>query len=145
MNELFWYWLSAAAVLIIIEMLTPSFFALLFAVAALVVAGLVALTSINLQWQLTIFAVMAVINFIFWLKIARHWYRQDRQANKLNQRSQQYLGRKLLLKEELQHHQGKIQIGDTFWKVQFKEEVLPANQMVEVIAVQDNSLTIRAV
>lgn len=145
MGELFWYWLSAAGLLIIIEMLTPSFFALLFAVAALVVALLVAALNISWHWQLTVFSLMAVVNFIFWLKIARHWHRQDRQANQLNQRSQQYLGRRLLLKEELQHHQGKIQIGDTFWKVQFKEEVLPANQLVEVIAVQDNSLTIRAV
>lgn len=145
MNEAVWYWLIAAATLVLFEMLSPTFFALLLGLAALVVAALVALLNLSWQAQLLVFSGLALVNLFFWVKIARHWRRSNRQANKLNQRSAHYLGRRLELAEALRHHQGKIQIGDTLWKVQFSEEELPARQLVEVVDVQDNCLIIRPV
>ena len=139
MIEAVWYWLIAAATLVLFEMLSPTFFALLLGLAALVVAALVAL--LNLCWQ----ALLLIFSGLALVKIARHWRRSNRQANKLNQRSAHYLGRRLELAEALRHHQGKIQIGDTLWKVQFSEEELPARQLVEVVDVQDNCLIIRPV
>jgi membrane protein implicated in regulation of membrane protease activity len=59
-----WFWLSAAVVLGIVEVLVPAFIFLGFAVGAAVVGVLLALgVTMTPAWSLVVFAVMSLVGY----------------------------------------------------------------------------------
>lgn len=113
----FWHWWIFAVVLVIIEILAPSFFALWMAIAAFL-TGLAILLAPQLGWefQLMIFAVLSVMSIVMW----RRYYLKNPivsdQPN-LNRRGAQYIGRVVTLQTPITDGVGKIKLDDSTWKV----------------------------
>ena len=113
----FWHWWIFAVVLVIIEILAPSFFALWMAIAAFL-TGLAILLAPQLGWeyQLMIFAVLSVMSIVMWRRYyLKHPIVSD-QPN-LNRRGAQYIGRTVTLQTPIVDGVGKIKLDDSTWKV----------------------------
>ena len=141
-----WHWFILGLVLLIGEALGAAGF-LLGAAVGCVITGLVVwvapgLIEGGLGWkaQFLIGAVFSIIcSLVYWSKFRAS--KQENERPELNQRSQQLIGRKLTLKQDVDF-EGRMQIGDTFWKVTC-DDSLKAGDKVEVIAADVSTLTIK--
>ncbi len=92
------------------------------------------------QLQVTLGAILSTIfSVLYW-----RFFRADQQASdrpELNHRTAQLVGRKLVLKNDIPF-EGRIQIGDTFWKV-VSESPLVAGEHIEVVSADATTLTIK--
>lgn len=114
----FWHWWIVAVVLVIVEILAPTFFALWMAVAAFL-TGLALYLIPEMQWeyQVFIFAILSVASIVAW----RHYYSKNPIATDeplLNRRGEQYVGRVITLKEPIIDGQGKVRVDDSTWKIE---------------------------
>ncbi|MCD6160292.1 MAG: NfeD family protein [Thermotogae bacterium] len=63
-------WMIFGVVLLVIEILTPTFFFLWFSIAAFL-SGILAMFGLNLGWQVSVFAVASTLLVIFTRPIAK--------------------------------------------------------------------------
>ena len=141
-----WHWFILGLVLLIGEALGAAGF-LLGAAVGSILTGLVVWVAPGvidggLGWkvQFLVGALLSVIcSLIYWTKFRAS--KQENERPELNQRSQQLIGRKLTLKQDVDF-EGRIQIGDTFWKVTC-DDSLKTGDKVEVIAADVSTLTIK--
>jgi len=136
-----WHWFILGLVLLITEAFGAAGFFLGAAVGALFTGVIVWLVGdINWQLQVLIGAGLATgFSLLYW-----RYFRADEQESErpeLNHRTAQFIGRKLTLKDDIDF-EGRVQIGDTFWKVR-SDENIPAGSAVEVDSVDETSLHIK--
>jgi hypothetical protein len=139
----FWHWWVGAIVLLGIEILAPGTWFLWMAIAAAIV-GLVlfALPDMAWQWQVLLFAVLAVVSLVAWRAYQRrHPSPTDEPA--LNRRGEQYIGRVFTLDEAIVNGTGKIRVDDTTWKVGGGDR--PHGSKVRVTGVAGTVLTVEPV
>ena len=112
----FWHWFALGGVLLILEILTPTFYLMWPGIAALVV-GLVKLAIPDLPWQmaLTIFGVMSVVATIVWQSLYKRGRESDN-AGDINQRTRRYVGRRAVVAEGFRGGRGPILLDDTRWQ-----------------------------
>jgi membrane protein implicated in regulation of membrane protease activity len=114
---LYWYWLTAALLLLGLEILAPGTFFLWMAVASAVVgAVLFVFPDISIATQIAVFSVLSM----FTISLGRKYFDdKHNQSEKplLNQRAAQYIGRTAVLIQPLSNGEGRIKIGDTLWTV----------------------------
>ncbi len=127
----YWHWLILGLILITIEMLVPSFFALLIGLAAIVTGGMVYFyPALSWEYQTIIFAALSIINVVAW----QRFYLRNPIATDdplLNRRGEQYIGRVITLQAPIEDGHGKIRIDDSTWKVSGKD--CPAGTKVKII------------
>jgi inner membrane protein len=129
----FWYWLVAAVVMIVIEMLLPAAYFLWMGISAFIVGLLVyVLPTMPLLIQVVIFGVLSVVTLIL--------YKRHQKSNpiindepNLNRRGEQYVGRTFTLEEAIVNGVGKVKVDDSIWKV--KGSDMPAGMKVRVMSV----------
>lgn len=131
----FWHWWIIAVVLVIIEILAPTFFALWMAIAAFM-TGVALFLMPEMQWeyQVFLFATLSVISIVVW----RHYYIKNPIATDeplLNRRGEQYIGRVITLKEPIIDGHGKVQVDDSTWKIEGKD--CPAGTKIKVVSVNN--------
>ncbi|MDH5357250.1 MAG: NfeD family protein [Gammaproteobacteria bacterium] len=131
----FWHWWIIAIVLVIFEILAPTFFALWMAIAAFL-TGLALFLIPEMQWeyQVFMFAILSVISIVVW----RHYYNKNPIATDeplLNRRGEQYVGRVITLKESIVDGQGKVRVDDSTWKIEGED--CPAGTKVKIISVDN--------
>jgi membrane protein implicated in regulation of membrane protease activity len=141
-----WHWFIFGLLLLIGEALGASGFLLGTALASLLMGVIVWIASVALDagmgWQLqvTLGAILSTIfSVLYW-----RFFRADQQASErpeLNHRTAQLVGRKLVLKNDIPF-EGRIQIGDTFWKV-VSESPLVTGEHIEVVSADTTTLTIK--
>lgn len=141
-----WHWFIFGLFLLMGEALGASGFLLGTAIASLlmgVIVWIVATVSdVGLSWQIQVLvgALLSVtFSILYW-----RFFRAEQQATdrpNLNHRSAQLVGRKLVLEKDIQF-EGRIQIGDTFWKV-VTDKPLFMGEPVEVISADATTLTLR--
>jgi len=129
----FWYWWVAAAAFLVIEILLPGVFFLWLGFAAGIV-GIVALIFPGMTWpyQVVIFAVLSVGAVLF----ARVYLKKrpvESDQPTLNRRGEQYVGRVLTLSDPIENGRGRAKIGDSAWSVEGDD--LPAGTKVKVVGV----------
>lgn len=141
-----WHWFIFGLLLLIGEALGASGFLLGTSMAALLMGVIVwiaaSITDSGMGWQAQI-VLCAVLSVSFSLLYWR-FFRADQQASdrpELNHRTAQLVGRKLVLDKEIPF-EGRIQIGDTFWKV-VSDTPLSKGDQVEVISADATTLTIK--
>lgn len=112
-----WHWLILTFLCLGLEALGASGFLLGSAAASLLMAALVWLFP-ELGWalQLTLFGGFSLIFTLAYWKLFRR-ANNENDHPELNQRGAQLIGRVIQLEEELIQGQGRIQVGDTLWKV----------------------------
>ncbi len=136
-----WNWMAFGFVLLALEILIPGVFLLWIGIAAI----LTGVVSLQLwywemwawQAQVLLFLVLSLISAYI-----GHRFGGSKKARSdqplLNQRGAQLLGRTATLTEPISNGRGRIQLGDTLWRVSGPD--LPAGARVKVAGVAESDL-----
>ena len=139
-----WHWLILGVLLIAGEALGAAGFMLGIAASAFIISALLALGILHdWQHQLLLFALFSVVSSIVIWKFFRSNHQAD-DASKINDRASQHIGKRLTLENDILNREGRIQIGDTLWKVEVDQD-LEAGCQIEVIGSHGMVLTIRRI
>jgi hypothetical protein len=111
-----WHWIVGALALAAVETFMPGAVAIWFAVSAGLVGLLLVVVPLPWQWQWVLFAALGLVAMLAYRRYKRSNPEADEQPN-LNRRGQQYVGQVFTVVEEIRDGAGKVQIGDTVWKV----------------------------
>lgn len=116
-----WNWFIAGLVLMALEAALPGVHFLWFGVSAMVVGLVLFLLTwaglgeaMTLPWQLVLFAVVSVVT-VFAVRFASDKQAVERTELTLNQRAAQYVGRVVVVEEEIRSGRGRVRVGDTLW------------------------------
>lgn len=141
LSEPWMWWLAFGFALLIIEMLSGTFFFLCLAPAAFATAAVAWLVG-NLYVQWICFAAAGCLALAVWYNIRRGSRPGPHDAaSSLNNRTRHLIGRKSVLVEPVTNGQGRINIDDSWWQVSCSQE-LPAGAHVRVTGVHEMILTI---
>jgi len=141
----YWHWLAFGAILLIVEIVTPTFYFLWPGIAAVTV-GVLKLFVPDLSWQvaITVFGVMSVVSTIIWTMFYRKGKTTDA-ASSLNQRTRNYTGRRAVVAEGFRSGRGPILIDDTRWQaISDDGSDLAPGAAVEVTGADGATLRVRA-
>jgi inner membrane protein len=138
-----WHWFGLATALVILEVLVgASFFLLWLGICACIIAILLSIfPEIEWQFQLLIFSVQAVACIVYWRFNLKNKLTVTDKPN-LNRRSEQYIGKVFTLADPIENGRGKIQVDDSFWKVEGPD--LPVGTKIKVIGVDGVILKVDA-
>jgi membrane protein implicated in regulation of membrane protease activity len=142
----YWHWFALGAGLLILEILTPTFYFIWPGVAAVVV-GLLLLVLPDLPWTVTlsVFGGVSVIATLIW-----HSYFKPRAGDRtgqmaLNQRSTRYIGRRAIVADGFRSGRGPILLDDTRWQaVSDTGADLAPGASVEIVGADGVVLRVRA-
>lgn len=144
LNEIsFWHWIILGIALLAFEALGAGGFMLGASLAAFAVSVLsLIFPSLSWQWQLSIFSFLAVLGtWAYWKRFKQ--YNQATDSPELNDRARQLVGRSVKLREPISDGFGRVQIGDTYWKVRSDQD-LPKNSSVKIIDSEGMTLIVAA-
>lgn len=143
-----WNWLVLGLILLILEIVVPGVFLLWIGIAALLIGAVSMLIWDTAFWvwqvQVVAFLLLSLISAYVGKKIIRG--RGDVSDQPLlNRRGEQMIGRTATLAEPIREGRGRIQLGDTLWRVSGPD--LPAGTRVRVTgaAETDLELTVEAI
>jgi inner membrane protein len=108
-----WWWLVAAIVLAIVELVVPGSF-LIWIAAAAALTGVAALAlGIPLAFQFALFGLFSVGSVYF----GRRWYGNAIQSSDplLNDRAARLIGETVIVVEAIQDGRGRVKVGDGVW------------------------------
>ncbi len=140
-----WNWMVLGFALLALEIVVPGVFLLWIGIAALIVGAISLLIWDASAWiwqvQVIVFLLLSLVSAYLGNKIMSG---RDSQSDQplLNRRSEQMIGRTATLTEPISEGRGRIQLGDTTWRVSGPD--LPVGARVRVTAVQDSDLVVEA-
>ena len=135
-----WHWLALGAILVALEIITPTTYLLWPGLAALVMGALTAIVP-DLSWQvqLLIYAVLAVA-----VSLAGRKFMPKPgdivETSRLNRRADQYVGRRALAAENFVAGRGPVTIDDTRWPAQTLDGSSPAKGATVEVKAADGML-----
>ena len=126
----YWHWWIFGGILLLVEVMAPSFFFLWLAIAAAVVGLLMLLVpELDWQYQIMVFSGLSVVSIALFRKYQRaNPVPTDQPA--LNRRGEQYIGRNFTLQDPVSNGVGVLRVDDTTWRI--SGEDLPAGTPVTV-------------
>ena len=138
-----WNWVVLGFVLLLLELVFPGVFFVWFGLGALLTA-LVSLLFYNLPWiafwevEVIFFLIFSIIMVL----IGRNFFRRDRETDEplLNRRTDQIIGKTVVLEEPVRDGKGRIRFDDTIWRI--KGPDLPEGTEVKVVAFENGVFTI---
>jgi membrane protein implicated in regulation of membrane protease activity len=134
-----WLWAIGGVLLLIAEVIAPGFF-LVFIGAAAVATGLFTiLFDLGLTMQLGLFAIYSAV----FVLVFKRWYGQgDGPAVDplLNDRAARLIGRSVEVVEAVDHHGGRVRVGDSEWSA--RGGPASPGDRVRVTAVEGNCLMV---
>ena len=143
-----WHWFIIGLILLIGEAFGAAGFLLGAAVGAILTAIIVwiapGVIEGGLGWKVQ-FLIATVLSILCSLLYWRNFRADSQQSERpeLNQRSAQLIGKKLTLQQNIDF-EGRIQIGDTFWKV-ICDDSLKTGDKIEVISADVSTLKIQLI
>lgn len=141
---LYWHWIVFGLLLVILEMLLPGFVLIWFGVGAILVGGLqYVFPELAWQWQLLIFSIFSLTSVFVWRKWSKNNLTDDPESDTLNQRGRALIGREAVLIEPIVNGVGRIQVDDTFWRVNGKD--LDNGKLIRVVDVEGATLKVEHV
>jgi membrane protein implicated in regulation of membrane protease activity len=136
-----WNWFILAALMLLLEVLTPGMFMLWLGLTAIVVGALASAMTLPWQMQLILFAVLSIALVPVWWHFARK--AEKAQDNPfLNRRAEGYVGRVFTLETAIVNGVGAVRIDDTVWRVSGPD--CPAGAKVRVSSSDGPNLTVEA-
>lgn len=108
-----WWWAIGGIVLLIAEVLAPGFFLLFVGAAALATGAFALLLGLGIEAQLVLFALYATVAVL----AGRRFYARPRgnHSPRLNDRSAQLAGRRVIVIEAINDERGRVRLGDGEW------------------------------
>ncbi|MFZ7305306.1 NfeD family protein [Avibacterium avium] len=139
-----WHWLILGFGLLIAEILIPGVFLLWWGLAAIIIAGVMALfVTLSLTSLVIGYAILAIILSFSWWKYQHGKDLQDQSYTSLNQRDHAMLGTKGIVQEINENGIGRGHFGDTTWRIQGKH--LQVGDAIEVYNVEGITLFVKKV
>jgi len=135
-----WWWLIAALLLGIAEMLAPGFFLIWLGGAALLTGILTLGFGLPLSLQLLLFAVSAVA-FVY---AARRWFQVNPIATTdplLNDRASRLVGETVVVETAIESGRGRVRVGDSVWNCRGPDTA--AGSRVRVVGSDGTCLTVQ--
>lgn len=110
-----WLWIAAGLGLVIFEVMTPGFYFLWIGLAALA-TGVLAFLFPNTGFVVlgTIFGILSLA-FCYFGKVSLYKKVKGDESNTLNRRGHQYIGRSVIVAEDIVNGVGKVKVDDTVW------------------------------
>jgi len=137
---LYWHWIVLGLLLLILEMLAPGAIIMWFGVGALIVGGVIyLLPDLPWEWQIFIFAIFSLSSVFIWKKLTKDSKDDNTESGTLNQRGKALVGRRVPLKEAIVNGIGRVQIDDTFWRVEGED----LNEGALVVVVSSDGATLK--
>ena len=134
-----WNWMILAAVLFVLELLSPGIFLMWFGVAAATTGLIVFRYDVSWQWQLIWFCGLSLASVLLAAKYLRkHPLESERPL--LNERAVQLIGQSFDLVDPIVNGRGSIHIGDTIWRVEGPE--LPKGARITVVGADGTLLKV---
>ena len=138
-----WHWLVLAMLLVIVEIVAPSFYFLWVAIAAgLMTLIALALPALGWEAQLLLFGALSLATLLGQWLILRHARPAPSDQPGLNRRAERYTGRLLALVEPIENGYGTVRVDDTRWRV--VGPPLAAGQIVRVVGQEGMTLRVEA-
>lgn len=136
-----WNWMVLGFILLTLEVMAPGVFLLWIGIAAIIVGALSLALWDAVFWtwhlQVSLFAILSVIAAVIGRRImTKRGYTTD--GPLLNRRGDQLVGRTATLAEPIREGRGRIQLGDTLWRVAGPD--LPVGARVRVVRASDADL-----
>jgi len=132
-----WAWLVLGIALIVVEMLSGTFFFLFIGMGALLVALLTGTLGLGAVAQGLCFGAAAAVAAMAWYKVRPNPEDRIEQlagAKDLNNRLARFVGREAVLEQDMRNGQGRVRLDDSYWTVTGAD--LPAGTRVKVTAVE---------
>jgi membrane protein implicated in regulation of membrane protease activity len=137
-----WHWLALGAILVGIEIISPTFYFLWPGLAAGVVgAALYLFPTLSPQNQVILFAVLSVVTTIGWKRFAPADWTTTKPHPTLNQpRAAQYVGRRARAADGFSGGRGAVLIDDTRWSAATDDGSDPAAGEMVTVTGSDGSV-----
>jgi len=136
-----WWWLSAAVLLGIMELLAPGFFLVWMGAAAAATGIVVALVPLPLPYQLGLFAVFAFAAVF----AGRVYYSRNPVPTSdpnLNARAHRLIGQTVVVESAIENGKGRVLVGDGVWNARGPDT--PAGASVVITAADGTCLTVES-
>lgn len=141
--EIYQLWLTAAIILVIVEICTASFGSICFAIGA-GFSALVAGLGGGVVWQILVFAVVSLLTFIFLRPAVIRWLEGKSKEVKTN--ADALIGRKGIVSERIDasQHLGRVAIDGDDWKaVSIDGSFIEKGTSVEIVNRDSLILTVK--
>ena len=136
-----WNWMVLGIILLVLEIVLPGVFLVWIGIASLIVGAISIFAWESGFWtwqtQVLLFLVLSVASAFAGRRLAGP-RKDDSDQPLLNRRGDQLIGRTATLAEPIRNGRGRIQLGDTLWRVSGPD--LPAGTRVRVTAVPETEL-----
>ena len=139
----YYYWLIAAIVLVILEIMTAGFGVICFAIGA-AFAALVSGLGGSLTWQVIVFVVVSLLAFIFLRPVVLRFL--DKKSKDVKTNAEAIIGRKGVVSERIddEQHTGRVAIDGDDWKAVSEDgAVIEKGTNVEIVKLDSIILTVR--
>ena len=136
-------WFIAAAVLLLAELLVPTFFILPFAIGSFF-AGLASLFTDNQNIQLSTFIIFSLVGVYLSVKVFGPRNKEKKSSLGFTEGANKYIGMTFVTTEELDVYDSTMQhvYGDD-WQVVSKDKRIPAGTEVKVVNVNGTKLEVQ--
>ena len=129
----YYYWLIAAIVLVILEIMTAGFGVICFAIGA-AFSALVSGLGGSLTWQVIVFVVVSLLAFIFLRPVVLRFL--DKKSKDVKTNAEAIIGRKGVVSERIdgEQHTGRVAIDGDDWKAVSEDgAVIEKGTNVEIV------------
>lgn len=139
-----WYWAVAGMVLIMLELVVPSFFILWFGLGALLVAAVMALFELSITMQIVLWSISSICMVTLWFR----YFKRDRHKTLIGTSAGDVIGEAgLLTRAVAPFEMGVVRfqrpiLGADQWPC-MAQESLQAGDRVVIISVKGNYLNVR--
>ena len=139
----YYYWLIAAIVLVILEIMTAGFGVICFAIGA-AFAALVSGLGGTLTWQVVVFVVVSMLAFIFLRPVVIRFL--DKKSKNVKTNADALVGRKGVVSEciDAEQHTGRVAIDGDDWKAVSEDgSVIEKGVNVEIVKLDSIIVTVK--
>ena len=137
-----WAWIILGVVLVGLELTAPGVFLVWLGLAA-IATGLID-AALSLSWQVAtlIFAALSVVAVLVGRSLSRPMVQKEGADAPLNRRGEALVGRVFTLDQPMSAGEGRVRVGDSFWRVTGPDAPVGAN--VRVVRVEGTTLVVEA-
>lgn len=144
--EIEYWWLIAAIVLFLAELLTASFGIICISIAALG-GAIAAFCDLSLEWQFLIFAITAILTLIFVRPLLLKMMKVQETKHLSN--TDALIGRTARVDEPISNsaNTGRVLIDGDNWRARTAENIdtIVTGAMVEIVKVNNNTLIVKPI
>lgn len=132
------FWLILAVVFLIVELMTTALVSVWFIPGALVTA-LVALVWDNIPAQIVLFVLLSAVSLVLFRKL---YFRKFKKTEDTVDADNRLIGRTAIAAEPISPENGKVLVGDVYWRAVSDKDDIESGAFVEIKSVEGTTLVV---